>query len=1182
MKYTNNFVHLHLHTSYSLLDGACRIDQLMKAVRAAGQSAVAITDHGVMYGVIEFYQKAKEHGIKPIIGCETYEALNSRHDRRSEGATAANHHLVLLAEDNIGYQNLMRLVSLAHLEGFYYKPRIDLDLLAQYSKGLIGLSACLKGRVASGILDGGVEAGLKTAGIYSEIFGKDNFYLEIQDHGIPEERQVSAAMLEISRRSGLPLAATNDVHYLEKSHAEAHEILLCIQTGTLLSDPNRMRYASPEFYLKTAAEMQQLFKEFPEALSNTVEIAGRCNIEFDFKQLHFPVFKPPAGITQKQYIRQICYEGLRRCYRITDPEQPKDSREKEIVDRMNFELGVIEKTGFIGYFLVVWDFVRFARENKIPVGPGRGSGSASVVSYLMGITGIDPLRYNLVFERFLNPERISPPDFDIDFCQTRRGEVIDYVKQRYGHENVAQIITFGSLGAKTVIRDVGRVLEIPLPACDRLAKLVPEEPDMTLEKAIEQSSEFRQAAENDESAREILPHARVLEGLSRNAGVHAAGVVIAEKPLLEMLPLTLGKSKDKDDNKEIVTQFSKDHVEALGMLKADFLGLKTLSIITETLALVRQTQGVEIDIDTIPMNDPKTYELLCRGDTIGVFQLESKGMRDLARRVGIDRIEALIAMIALYRPGPMNMLNEYVDRKTGKLEVEYDDPLLEPILEETYGVMLYQEQVQQAAQKLAGYTLGQGDILRRAMGKKMPAEMEQQRQTFIEGCYKTSKISAKKAERIFDNIAKFAGYGFNKAHSAGYAIIAYQTAYLKANFPEAFMAAVISGEIGNAEKLPVYIQEAQEMGFEILPPDVNQSQVRFTPGDKSIRFGLAGIKNVGGAAAEAIVAERRSHGTYESLLDFCMRLDTKVLNRKALETLARCGALDIFGGHRASLLAGIEPTLQRAASTLRDQQMGQGSLFDMLDNNQEDGLDLLPDCPPWSEQAVLAAEKELLGVYMSGHPLMQHKSLLKLYQLAEIKDLTELDEGTLTRVGGLVTSVDKKITKNKEQMAIARVEDLESSLEAVVFPDAWSEYGAQLLPNVPVMLCGEVSHDDQTPKMKVSEIYPLERVPLIFTESLNLHLTEDVLTDQLLEQVKTLLKEFPGDTPVVFCLLFSQGEKVFVDTDSTYRVTATEKLIEALKKLLKQDNVFVTVNKRPCLRDDHTRNQQRKWQRKSY
>ncbi|MGI6087061.1 MAG: DNA polymerase III subunit alpha [Kiritimatiellia bacterium] len=1171
----DNFVHLHLHTSYSLLDGACRIDQLMDAVQAAGQTAVAITDHGVMYGVIEFYKEARGRGIKPVIGCEVYESPNSRLDRKQDGASSANYHLVLLAADETGYHNLMRLVTMAHLEGFYYKPRIDREILAQYSKGLIALSACLKGRVATDIIANGVDLAMRTAGEYSEIFGKDNFYLELQDHGIAEQRQANAGLLEIARRTGLPLVASNDVHYLKREHAEAHEVLLCIQTGTVLSDPKRMRYASNEFYLKTGAEMAKLFHEIPEALSNTVEIAQRCNVAFDFKSLHFPVFRPPKGLSQKDYLMQLCREGLRRRYGVANPDQPRDDRERQIVDRMNYEIGVIEETGFLGYFLVVWDFVRFARENLIPVGPGRGSGAGSLVSYILGITGIDPLRYNLVFERFLNPERISPPDFDIDFCQFRRGEVIEYVKEKYGRDNVAQIITFGSMGAKTVIRDVGRVLEVPLPDCDRLAKLVPEELEMTLEKAEQTSPEFAKAAQTDENARMILKHAKVLEGLYRNAGVHAAGVVISEKPLLDMLPLTLGKSKDKDENKEIVTQYSKDHVEALGMLKADFLGLKTLTVIEETLALIRRGGGEEVDINTIPMDDQATYELLRRGDTVGVFQLESKGMRDLVRRIGLDRIEDLIAMIALYRPGPMNMLDDYVDRKTGKVKITYDDPLLEPILAETYGIMLYQEQVQQAAQKLAGYTLGQGDILRRAMGKKKPEEMEKQRQSFVEGCRKTCNMSPKKAERIFENIAKFAGYGFNKSHSAGYGVIAYQTAYLKANYPAAFMAALISGEIGNADKLPVYINEARAMGIEILPPDVNQSQVRFMPGEKTIRFGLAGVKNVGEGVSEAIVAEREKGGAYKNLVDFCLRLDPRMVNRRVMETLVRCGALDPLGGHRASLFAGIEPALLRAASTLKDRSMGQTSLFSMLDGGENEDENILPDCPPWPDSELLAAEKELLGVYMSGHPLTQYESLLKRYRLATIAELAEMENDTITRIGGLVAAVEKKITRNKDQMAVIRIEDAEGMLEAVAFPDTWSEFGAALEPGTVVMVCGEISRGEQSAKMKIYEAYPLDVVPRVFTERISLHLPAAALSDDILERLRTLLRRYPGDTPTVFCLQFPKGEEVFLNTDSTYHVSVTAGLIADLESLLGPKSVFIGVLQRACLRGDRPPNGRR-------
>ncbi|MCG2681526.1 MAG: DNA polymerase III subunit alpha [Kiritimatiellae bacterium] len=1151
------FVHLHLHTSYSLLDGACHIDRLMDAVQKAGMSAVAITDHGVMYGLIEFYKAAREKGIKPILGCEIYEAPGSRRDRKTDGPKAPAYHLVLLAADETGYANLIRLVTAAHREGFYYKPRIDREILAQHHQGLIGLSACLKGRVADDLLNGGLAAAMQRAGEYADIFGKDNFFLELQDHGIPDQRRVNTGLLELARRTGLPLVATNDVHYLEKSHAAAHEVLLCMQTGTVMSNPDRMRYPSPEFYLKNPDLMAELFQDQPQAIANTLEIAHRCNVELDFGGLHFPVFPVPAGDTEKSFLIKLCQEGVRRRYGIEIPDQPRDERERTILDRLRYEIGVIEKTGFLGYFLVVWDCVRFARERQIPVGPGRGSGAGSIVSYALGITGLDPLRFGLVFERFLNPERVSPPDFDIDFCQFRRGEVIDYVKEKYGRDNVAQIITFGSLGAKTVIRDVGRVLQVPLPVCDRLAKMVPEVIDITLDAALKLSPELKKASESDPQAKKIMEYGLVLEGLPRHAGLHAAGVVIGKQPLVNLLPLALDKSG------EVITQYSKDHIEALGLLKVDFLGLKTLTVINETLKLVAKTKGNTLNIETIPIADPATFELLRRGDTVGVFQLESPGMRDLARRIGLDKIEDIIALVALFRPGPMNMLNDYVARKTGKVKLTYDDPLLEPILSETYGIMLYQEQVQQASHVLAGYTLGQGDILRRAMGKKKPEEMEKQRRTFMEGCHKTCGMSVKKAEKIFENIAKFAGYGFNKSHSAGYAIVAYQTAYLKAHYPEEFMAALLSSEIGKTDKIPVFLNEAREMGLAILPPDVNASDVRFAPLDKAIRFGLAGVKNIGAGAAEAIVREREARGTFKGLMDICSRLDSRLINRKVLETLVRCGACDAFGLHRARLFNAIEMSLHRAESTNRDRRTGQGNLFSLMKDPA--AAEFLPDCPPWPEKDLLSAEKELLGFYISGHPLSQYESLLQRYRLATVAGLAEMEEDSVTRIGGLVAKVDQKVTKEKKQlMAVFQLEDVEGTLEVVVYPEAFSEYGAVLVEGAPVMVCGAVKKNNESPTMILAEAYPLDQVPRVFTERLSLHLPAANARTTLLEQIRNLLKVHPGPTPVIICIQFPAGEEVFLSTDRSFHVMPSELLIRELEHVLGETGVYVAVQSRPC------------------
>jgi len=1155
------FVHLHLHTSYSLLDGACRIEPLMEAIQKHGQTAVAMTDHGNMYGTVEFYKAARAKGVKPIIGCEVYEAPGSRKDRKTDGPRATAAHLVLLAADATGYANLIRLVTAAHLEGYYYKPRIDREILARYSKGLIGLSACLKGRVAECLLAGDEARAARTAGEYVEILGKDNFYLEIQDHGLPNQAVVNKGLLALAKRAGLPLVATNDVHYLEKSHAAAHEVLLCIQTGTVMSDPKRMKYGSPEFYLKSGADMARLFGEAPEALSNTVEIASRCNVELSLNQdPHYPKFAVPAGFDPKSYLVHLCCDGVRRRYGVADPEQPKNERERGIVARLRYEIEVIEKTRFIGYFLVVWDFVRFAREQKIPVGPGRGSAAGSLVSFCLGITSVDPLRYNLVFERFLNPERVSPPDFDIDFCQFRRGEVIEYVKQKYGRENVAQIITFGSLGAKTVIRDVGRALQIPLPECDRLAKMVPEIPDLSLKDAMERNPELKKIAAENPNAKKILDYGYVLEGLLRNAGVHAAGVVIGERPLAELVPLS------RDKNGEIITQFSKDHVEALGLLKADFLGLKTLTVIDETVKLVLETKGVAVDLEQLSMDDNKTYELLQRGDTIGVFQLESGGMRDLVRRIGLDKIEDLIAMVALYRPGPMHMLEKYVECKADPSRIVYDDPLLKPILAETYGIMLYQEQVQQAAHTLAGYSMGQGDILRRAMGKKNQEGMEKQRASFVAGCHKTCKIPPRKAEKIFDNIAKFAGYGFNKSHSAGYAVIAYQTAYLKAHYPEEFMAALISSEIGKPEKMPVFMNEVRAMGLEILPPDVNVSAARFAPQKGAIRCGLAGIKNIGEQAAEAIVQERQAHGPFRGLIDFCVRMDARIVNRKVLETLARCGAFDAFGAHRAQLFAGIDLGLARATAIQSDRQTGQGNLFAQAEAPGRDGQsEALPDCPPWHENELLVAEKELLGIYMSGHPLAQYEPLLRRYRLATVAELMALENGTITRVGGLVAKVDKKFTRaKKEPMAVIQIEDVEGALEAVVFPTPYQEYQALLVEGTPVLVCGQVDKKEDAVTMKIYEMYALDQVPRCFTERISLHLPAAHVQPGLLTTIKNLLKANSGPTPVVFCLQFQKGEEVFVSTESTYNVNPSEALIRELQRLLGEEGVYVAVSSRPC------------------
>ena len=1155
------FVHLHVHTEYSMLDGACRIADMTDAAVAQGMPAAAITDHGVMYGVIPFYQTAKSKGIKPIIGCEVYITGGSRFDRKTEqSAKSHSNHLVLLATNDAGYRNLVRLVSAAHLEGFYYKPRIDKEILARHHEGLIALSACLKGEVTER-LAGDDEAGaLHIANQYVDILGRENFFLEVQDHMIPEQRKANRGIVTLARKMGLGIVATNDVHYLKQEHAEAHEVLLCLQTQTVMSDPKRMRYHSSEFFFKSGDQMAALFREIPESITNTLRIAERCNVDFVFDQLHFPIFKVPPPLSQKEYLLNLCHEGLKHIYGLANPDQPKNDHEKELVQRYRYELGIIEKTGFINYFLVVWDFIHFAKQHDIPVGPGRGSGAGSLVAYLLGITGIDPLRYGLIFERFLNPERVSPPDFDIDFCQARRGEVIGYVKDKYGRENCAQIITFGSLGAKTVIRDVGRALELPFSECDRLAKMVPEDPKITLKKAMEINPDFKKAYETNENCKRILDYGFVLEGLFRNAGTHAAGVVIGEKPLIEIVPLT----RDKDG--QTITQYSMKDLEKIGLLKMDFLGLKTLTVIHEAVNLIRETRQETVDIDNVPVDDKLTFELLQRGDAVGVFQFESGGMRDLLSKLAPTMIEELIAMNALYRPGAMQFIDSFINRKHGREPIEYAHPLQEPILKETYGYMVYQEQVQRVANVLAGFSLGMGDLLRRAIGKKKAEEMAKMRAKFVDGCAKTNQISGKIAGEIFDLIEKFAGYGFNKSHSAAYSVVAFQTAYLKAHYPEEFMAALLSSEMGNLDKIPVFINECRAMRLEILPPHVNESTVRFKPVKGGIRYGLAGVKNVGEGAARELVEERSRRGPFKGVMDFCSRLQGQQVNKKTLESLIRSGAFDFPGTHRARLFNGIDFAMSRAGAALRDKQSGQANLFDMMAGGEPQAVsdDQLPAAEPWHESEQLIGERELLGVYMSGHPLSQHEHILARYQLTNVQGLAAIEEGKPTRLGGLISSLTQRFTKKKDPMAVLRLEDLDGDVEVVVYPETYRDYKQVLIQDKAVLLCGDVKHEESEVKIIASEIYPLEDAPKLFAERLSVHLPATELSDDLMMRLRGLLELHPGPTAVNICLQFPNGEKVFLDTDNVYKVTCDESLVSEIERLIGEDSVYVAVNPAPC------------------
>ncbi|MEN8255768.1 MAG: DNA polymerase III subunit alpha, partial [Verrucomicrobiota bacterium] len=1092
-----------------------------------------------------------------------------------------NMHLVLLAETQEGYQNLVKLVSTAHLDGVYYKPRIDKALLRKHSKGLIGLSACLRGEVNEACKDGDRDKAEALAREYSDILGKDNFFLELQDHGLEDQKVANKNVLEVAKATGLPLVATNDVHYVRKEHAEAHDVLICLQRGDLVADTTRHRYEGEQFYMKSGEEMAALFPSQPEAIANTVEIAHRCNVEFEFdlpaERLHFPTFDLPEGFTDKKsYLIHLGKTGLEKLYNLNDLDQPKDEHEKEINERFYYEVGIIEKTNYINYFLVVQDFIQWARREGIPVGPGRGSGAGSLLSYSLSITTVDPLKYSLIFERFLNPDRVSPPDFDIDFCPTRRQDVIKYVREKYGEDCVAQIITFGSLGAKTLMRDLGRVLEIPLPYCDRLAKMIPETPGTTLEKALAESPDFKSATNSEPDAKRIMKYARILEGLPRHSGMHAAGVVIGEKPLIEIIPLTR-----EPKEKLIVVQFEKGPTEEIGLLKMDFLGLKNLTIIHEACSLIKRNHGVELDPEKLPFDDAKTFELLARGDTIGIFQLESGGMRDTLRQVAPDCIEDIIAILALYRPGPMQFIPSFTKRKHGQEEVVYDHPLLEPILKETNGIIVYQEQIQQAAQSLAGFSLGQGDILRRAMGKKKPEVMAEQRGKFVEGCKKTNNIDAKLAGTIFDNIEKFAQYGFNKSHSTAYGFVTYQTAWLKAHYPAEFMAGLLSGEMGNSDKLTGFIAEAKEVGIDVLPPCVNESIGRFNAVQDGggIRFGMAAIKGVGEGVVEEIVKERDENGSFAGLMDFCSRI--AAANKKVIESLIRSGAFDFTGIHRARLFNGIDTAIGRAAEALRDKASGQCSMFDMLggEENQAGGSDEeFPDVKPWSESDMLAAEKELIGFYISGHPLARYEWELDKFALKRMKEIQTLAAGARTRVGGMITDTRKLFTKKDQKpMATFRIEGLEGSISAIIFPGPFEEYGHLVAEDATVMLGGTMMEEDSGDlKFQVMEIFPLDQAASLFCDRVGIHLPEMGVNAYLMESLKVAVTEFRGNTPLNLCIEFVDGPKVFINSDHEYKVRPCAELEHTIAHAIGEGLIYIAAKPDP-LRNPP---KERKWERR--
>ncbi|HUF62545.1 MAG TPA: DNA polymerase III subunit alpha [Verrucomicrobiales bacterium] len=1132
MAASSGFVHLHVHSEYSTLDGACRLPQLVDRALEFGMPALALTDHGNLFGAVDFFLAARKKGIKPILGCELYLAPGRLHERKTTPTGKHSHHLTALAENDAGYHNLMKLVSRAHLEGFYHKPRIDLESLAEFREGLIILSGCLQGEANQFILQDQPDLARRSIASFLDIFGPHHFFLEIHDHGMDAQHKCARAMAQFAQEFGLRLVAANDIHFLDRADHEAHEVMICIGTGAQVHDERRLSYPE-EVYFKSSEEMRALFREFPDACDVTLEIAERCCVDLQLDPTSadkYPQFNAPDGAAREDYLRRICHEGLTRRYGAA-----RAAEDLELRRRLDYEIDVLTRMGFVSYLLITWDFIRWAREKGIPVGPGRGSAAGSLVSYVLGITDLCPLEFGLIFERFLNPERISPPDIDVDFCQARRGEVIDYVRQKYGERAVSHIITFGTLGAKSVIRDVARVLGMSYGEADRIARMIPAELGITLADARRKNPELDQTINAESRLQDLWRFATFLEGLTRGTGIHAAGIVIGDRPLDEWVPLTRGN----DD--EVVTQYAMGPLTECGLLKMDFLGLKTLTVIQDAVLLIREHQP-DFDIGSIALDDAAAYQLLSRGDTVGVFQLESGGMMNLFRQFGVQNLEDISALLALYRPGPMDLIPDFIDRKKGRTRVRYEHPLLEEVCANTWGVMIYQEQVQKAASVLAGYSLGQADLLRRAMGKKDRAKMAVERAHFVRGCARVNDIPEKKANKIFDLLEKFAGYGFNKSHSAAYGLITYRTAYLKANHPVEFMAAVLSNEINNTDKISLFVHECKAMGVDILPPDINRSQIKFAPervggitqngqagSGKAIRFGLAAIKNVGSAAMEQAVLEREHNGPFSGLEDYALRLDPKVVNRKILESLIRSGAFDFSGEARAALEARIGGVVAAAASAHRDRRLGQASLFGELDITAAPAASPPGESPvdDWSRERILAHERELLGFYVTGHPLDAYRSAIEarpqlrsLLQLASLPD----DRKQKHTFACFITKLDLRFTKKESKpFAILTVEDLEASAEAVVWNDVYTAAGSKLLQEGSVILLeAAVEVDDRTDTRRLiaADIKGLKprrnrNGPPI---ALTLHLDSARDNEASLDRIRTIVEAYPGPTRLLLSI----------------------------------------------------------------
>jgi len=1151
------FVHLHLHTDYSLLDGACETSELLDEASRQKMPAVAITDHGNLFAAANFFYEASKRDVKPIIGCEVYVARGSRHERgekingsngqeraESEPGTRGSNHLVLLCESLEGYHNLIKLVSAGFLEGFYYKPRIDYDLLSKHSKGLIALSACLRGPVTEAVVEEKYDVARENAYRLRDVFGKGNFFLEIQDQGLEIEKNVNRELVRLSKETGIALVATNDCHYLHHGDAHAQEVLLCIQTGKTMSDAHRMKFQTDQFYFKSAAEMAQVFGELPDALSRTVDIAQRCNVKVERIPSPFPEFQVPAGHTAGSYFEKVVREGFASRVPLLERQAQQGLLRHPLADyerRLTSEIEMILKMRYEGYFLIVWDFIHYARTQDVPVGPGRGSAAGSLVSYALRITDVDPLQYNLLFERFLNPERVSMPDIDIDFCMRRRGELIDYVTQKYGRENVAQIITFGTMAAKAAIKDVGRAMDIPYGEVDKLAKLVPTTLGITLDTALAEAPQLKAAINADERMKDLMAVALRLEGLARHASTHAAGVVISPRPLTDVVPVY------KTSRDEITTQYDMNALERIGLLKMDFLGLTTLTVLQDTVRMIEQNRSVKVDLDTLALDDADTYKLFARGDTTAIFQFESHGMRDILRRYQPTRIEDLTALNALYRPGPIQggMIDDFIKRKHGTTKVAYELPQLKEILEETYGVILYQEQVMQIANCLASFSLGEADILRRAMGKKKKEEMAAQRAKFMSGCA-NNKIPEKKAERIFNLMEEFAGYGFNKSHSCAYALLAYQTAYLKTHYPVEFMAALLTSEAGNSDKTVKYINEARGMSISILPPDVNESDLYFTPVGEAIRFGLAAIKNVGENTAKAIRESRLHQGEFRSLYEFCERIEPRFLNKRVFESLIKSGAMDSLGA-RECMVASVDDAviaLQRAA---RIRESGQHGLFGTAAAPAPVAFEMR-EAEPWGEEERLASEYAMLGFYVSGHPLARYASRLQELKTISLSEIEGQRNGKEVAVGALIVGVRPMRSRKGARWAIYTIQDMTGVQELLAFPESFAKLENVLKQGTPLLLKARVQIEEAGTRLSLQEARRLEDIverkgPPEFRVRLNM----EALSENILDQLAELLAGTPGPTPVLFELHSADGSVAVLQAQQ--RVTVKAELIESVRQI---------------------------------